>query len=289
MLVIADTVFANYGDCEITINDDKKLTVAGGSTLLVTLSNQKIFLPSACGGRGTCAYCKCKIIDGAGPILPTETSLLNEDEISEHMRLSCQVKVKNDIKIQIPEELFNIKEFKAEVVLVEPLTYDIKLLRLRLVESSEIRFKPGQYIQLYNNPYNDVKEIVSRAYSIASSSEETETIDLIIRLLPEGLLTTWIHEFLKEGEKVKFTGPMGDFRYHDGDGEIIMVAGGSGMAPMAALLEQLSMMRSNRKITYFFGAVSKNPSMACRSIAQPPWPTASSNSSWFTISFSLRI
>ena len=112
LLVIAERYLANYGECKILINDKEELKVKGGGTLLATLNSQKIFLPSACGGRGTCAYCKCKVTAGVGPLLPTEAPLLTKKEIADQIRLSCQVKVKQDMRIQIPEELFNIKEYQ---------------------------------------------------------------------------------------------------------------------------------------------------------------------------------
>jgi len=257
LLVIAERYLANYGECKIIINDEKELNVNGGATLLATLNSQKIFLPSACGGRGTCGYCKCKVTEGVGPLLPTEAPLLNAEEIENKIRLSCQVKIKQDVKIEIPEELFNIKEFRAEVERIIELTYDIKLLRLKLVEPKQISFKAGQYVQLYTNPYNGVKDSISRAYSIASPIYEKNYVELMVRLIPEGFCTTWVHQYLNEKEIVKFIGPMGDFYLRDGKGEIIMVAGGSGMAPMVSILEDIANRKIERKVTYFFGAVTK--------------------------------
>jgi len=257
LLVIAEHFFSNYGECKITINDEKLLTVPGGSTLLSTLNSQKIFLPSACGGKGSCGYCKCKVTDGMGPLLPTEAPLLSDEEIKTKYRLACQVKVKQDVFIQIPNELFNIKAFTAEVALVRDLTYDIKLVRLKLLEPDDINFTAGQYVQLQSKPYDKVTEVASRAYSIASSSSERNHINLMIRLIPEGICTTWVHCHINEGDEVQFTGPMGDFRLHEGDGEIVMVAGGSGMGPMASLLEDIAKKKMERKVTYFFGAVTK--------------------------------
>lgn len=257
LLVIAERFLANYGECKILINNEKELTVNGGASILASLSQQKIFLPSACGGRGTCAYCKCKVIEGVGPLLPTEEPLLTRQEIDTQVRLACQVKVKQDIKIEIPEELFNIKEFDVEVESIQDLTYDIKLLRLKLVEPQEINFKPGQYVQLISKPYPGVKESVSRAYSIASPNYEKDHIELMVRLVPEGICTTWVHQHLKEKERIKIVGPMGDFRLHEGIGEIIMIAGGSGMAPMVSLLAEIAEKKIERKVTYFFGSVAK--------------------------------
>lgn len=257
ILVIAERYLANYGECKITINEQKDVLVKGGSTLLSSLNSQKIFLPSACGGRGTCAYCKCKVLEGVGPVLPTEEPLLNKREMEENIRLACQIKVKQDMRIEIPEELFNIKEFKTVVTLIQDLTHDIKLVRLKLIEPEEIIFKAGQYVQLITPPYNGVKDSVSRAYSIASANYQNSYVDLMIRLVPEGICTTWVHQHLKENDSVKIVGPMGDFYLHDGDGEIIMVAGGSGMAPMVSILETIKRQKINRNATYFFGAVRK--------------------------------
>jgi len=257
LLVMAERFLANYGTCSININGKEKLEVDGGSSLLSILKGEKIFLPSACGGRGTCAYCKCKITNGAGPVLPTEESLLTPEEVSDQMRLACQVKVKSDLSITLPADLFNIKEFKAKVESLIDLTYDIKLLRLKLLNPQEINFISGQYVQLESKPYEKVKETVSPAYSIASSNYEKSTIDLMIRLVPEGICTTWVHKHLQEGDEVVFTGPMGDFQIHDGNGEMVFVAGSSGMAPMVSLLSELERNQSKRKTTYFFGSVTK--------------------------------
>ncbi len=258
LLVIAEFYLANYGECQIDINDGNKvLKIKGGSSLLSSLGQQKIFLPSACGGRGTCGYCKCKVVEGVGPLLPTEEPLLEADQIANQTRIACQVKVKQDIKIQIPEELFNIKQFDSEVTLIKDLTYDIKLIRMKLLEPSEITFKAGQYVQLQSKPYGKVKESVSRAYSIASAPSGKHHIDLMIRQVPEGVCTTWVHSHLQEGERVTMIAPVGDFFLREGEGEIIMVAGGSGMAPLASMLYDVAEHPINRPITYFFGAVTK--------------------------------
>lgn len=257
LLVIAERFLVNYGDCKVIINNEKELIVKGGASLLATLNSQKIFLPSACGGRGTCAYCKCKVLEGVGSILPTEEPMLSLEERKNNIRLSCQVKVKQDMKIEIPEELFNIKEFKTRVAFIKDLTHDIKLIRFDLIEPNEIKFKAGQYVQLESQPYNGVKEVVQRAYSMCSPAYEKNYVELMIRLVPEGICTTWVFKHLKEGDTVRIIGPMGDFYLHEGDGDIVMVAGGSGMAPMVSLLADMAKNTINRKATYFFGALTK--------------------------------
>jgi Na+-transporting NADH:ubiquinone oxidoreductase subunit F len=140
------------------------------------------------------------------------------------------------------------------VALIEDLTYDVKKVRLKLIDPPQIRFRPGQYIQLNTQPYPGVKERVSRAYSIASPADEQVQIDLLIRLVPEGICTTWVHQVLKTADRVTFVGPMGNFGIHGNDEGMVLIAGGSGMAPMVPILHELARRQSDRKITYFFGA-----------------------------------
>ncbi len=254
LLVIADYFFANYGDCKITINGKKEITIKGGDSLLSSLNQNKIYLPSACGGRGSCGFCKCKVEAGGGPLLPTEKPFLDNEEINGKVRLSCQIKVKEDIAIQIPEEIFNIKNFKAKTVKITQLTYDIKELRLELIEPDTVDFKAGQYVQLQSPKYGKIKQKVSRAYSISSSPDNKKYIELIIRKVPDGICTTWVHDYLKEGDTVNFTGPFGDFFIRDTEADMIFVAGGSGKAPIKSMVEYMEKRQIKRRMGYFFGA-----------------------------------
>ncbi len=254
ILVIAEKIFADYGVCKVNINGEEDIEVDGGKSLLFALKEKKIFIPSACGGRGTCGYCKVRVIDGAGPLLPTEEPMLSKDEMKNNMRLACQVKVKKDIQIQIPEELFNIKEYKTNLALLKDLTYDIKLLHLELIEPKEINFKAGQYVQLETKPYGDIKETVMRAYSICSPSYEKNYIELMIRRVPDGICTTWVHDFLKEGEVLNIIGPMGEFYLREGESDIYLIAGGSGMAPIVSILYHILHEKIERNVLFFFGA-----------------------------------
>jgi len=196
ILAMADKYLNQYGDCTIVINDGKKeLKVSGGSSLLSTLMEQKIFIPSACGGRGSCGLCKIKVLEGAGPILPTEEPYLSPAEVKNNIRLSCQVKVRNDIKIWIPEALFSIQEYTAKVVSIRQLTHDIKELRIKLKGGDAINFKAGQYVQIRTPQYGKVTEEVYRAYSIASSERIHDEIQLIIRRVPNGICTTYIFDY----------------------------------------------------------------------------------------------
>lgn len=255
LLTLADRTINNYGEVKITINEDKEYIVEGGSSLLSSLMEQQIFIPSACGGKGTCGYCKVKVFEGGGPVLPTEIPFLNQDELKKNVRLSCQCKVKQDIKIEIPEELFNVKEYEATVESIKDMTSVIKKLRLKLKEGEEINFKPGQYIQLKAPIYKGNDEEVYRAYSIASSPSHKDYIDLIIGYVPNGKATTYVHKFLKEGDAVYFNGPYGEFCYQkDSHREMVMVAVGTGIAPILSILYHMKDNNINRKATFYFGA-----------------------------------
>lgn len=258
VLVLCEKYVVNYGPCKITINDERQLDTIGGKSLLASLTEQKVFIPSACGGRGTCGVCKCKVLDGAGPLLPTETPFLTKEEQENNMRLSCQVKIREDIKIEIPEELFNVREFQCVCSEIEDLTYDMKRFRFELKEPSEIKFTAGQYIQLFCPKYKGNNEEVYRAYSIASDPKEKNLIDLIIRRVPNGICTTWCFDFLKKGDSVKLNGPYGDFRLSDSDAPMVFIAGGSGMAPFVSILSEMRNTSSKRTAKYFFGGNTLN-------------------------------
>jgi Na+-transporting NADH:ubiquinone oxidoreductase subunit F len=253
LLVIAERFIANYGDCTITLNGKREITVKGGKPLLSALREEKIFIPSACGGRGTCGVCKVKVLDGAGAILATETPFMTKEEIAGNVRLSCQVKVRNDLAIEIPEELFHVREFAARCVRIEELTYDMRRFRFELSEPKTVDFVAGQYVQLLCPRYKGNGDEVYRAYSIASDPAETGIIELIIRRVPNGICTTWCFEVLKEGDAVKLNGPYGEFRLSPTEAPMVFVAGGSGMAPFVSILHFMQKNGIQREAVYFFG------------------------------------
>ncbi len=255
LLEVADSYFGFYGECRIDINrGDRELRVQGGGTLLSTLMEGGIFIPSACGGRGSCGYCKVKVLGGGGPLLPTETPWLEPEEIRGNVRISCQIKVRGDVQIEIPPEIFLIKEFRSSVEHLRNLTDEIKELRLRLSDPESVTFKPGQYIQFQVPEYEQCPESVYRAYSIASPAHERTGITLIVTKVPGGLASTYIHEVLKEGDEVTFNGPYGDFYLRDSDREMFFVATGSGLAPIMSMLYQIAEEKITRKATLVFGA-----------------------------------
>jgi len=254
LMVVSEHFFADYGPCRITVNDEREFTIEGGRDLLSVLSGEKLFIPSACGGRGACGLCKLKVFEGAGPLLPTEEPYLDKDERESNVRLACQVKVRNNLKIEIPQELLAIREYTCTCADIKDLTHDIKQFRFELVEPESIDYVPGQYIQLLTPVYEKSSEEVHRAYSISSDSEEKDAVELIIRLVPGGICTTWCFEYLKVSDQIKMNGPYGDFRLSDSDAPIVFIAGGSGMAPIKCILHYMKNTGNKRKATYYFGA-----------------------------------
>lgn len=258
LIVIVDSIVNNYGEVTIDINSGKKnLKVNGGASLLTTLSEQGIFIPSACGGRGSCGACKVKVLSDIGPILPTEAPLLEKEEMENNVRLSCQIKVKSDISIEIPEELFSAKRYKAKVSKIQDMTYDIKEVKIDLIDPNEIDFKAGQYMQLVVPPYEKIKEYTQRAYSISSSPSQKNSVEFFIRLVPGGIATTYVHQYLKENDEIELVGPFGDFYMRDTDADMICVAGGSGLAPIKSIVSDMFERGiTDRNVWLFFGARS---------------------------------
>lgn len=254
LLEIADFYIADYGESHILINEEKDVLVTGGSPLLFSLMEEGIFIPSACGGKGTCSLCKLKVLEGGGPVLPTETPYLDKEELEEKVRLSCQVKVRNDLKIEIPEDIFLIKEFRVKVLGLKDLTPDIKELRLKVISPEEgIRFKPGQYIQLEVPRYKKTRGPEYRAYSLSSPADSRHEVDLVITRVPEGAVTTYVHDFLREGEELIMTGPYGEFYLREPERDILFIATGSGLAPVMSILHRIASEGIERKTTLFFG------------------------------------
>ena len=293
IIIFARSLLVSTGSVDIEINDDptNTITVPAGSKLLQTLAENKIFLSSACGGGGTCSQCKCQIIDGGGSILPTEESHFTTKEKADGWRLSCQVPVKEDLKIKIPDEVFGVKEWECEVISNNNVATFIKELILKLPDGEEVNFKAGGYVQLeapryenlsyknfnieeeyhedwdrfkiWDNTANNDDSII-RAYSMANYPEEKGVLKFNIRIaspppgsdVPPGLMSSWVFN-LKKGDKVRVFGPFGEFFAKETDNEMVFVGGGAGMAPMRAhIFDQLLRLNSKRKITFWYGARS---------------------------------
>ena len=294
VLSLIEAKVAKKGDCQITINNEPEpIVVGGGGTLLSVLANQKIFLPSACGGGGTCAMCKCQVLEGGGDILPTETGLIPRREQKENYRLACQVKVREDMKIKVPDEIFKIQKFEGTVVSNSNVATFIKEFVVKLPEGQNLDFEAGGYIQIDIPPYKlgfnefdieeqyrpdwdkynlwDLKasndEEIFRAYSMANHPAEGNIVMLNIRIatppprdmsLPPGKASSYIFN-LKPGDKVTISGPYGEFFIKDTKREMVYIGGGAGMAPMRSHLYHLfhTLKTRDRKVNFWYGARSK--------------------------------
>lgn len=291
-ILLARRFLVATGDVKIEINDDasKTLTVPAGGKLLQTLASQQIFVASACGGQGTCGQCRLQVLSGGGDILPTEKDHFTRGEVRDHWRLSCQVAVKQDLKIRIPAEVFDVKKWECTVRSNRNIATFIKELVLELPEGEDVNFRAGGYIQIECPPYEvaykdfDIDEkfhpdwdrfhvwdYVSkatepnlRAYSMANYPDEKGVIMLNVRIatpprgmnVPPGIMSSYIFS-LKPGDKVTISGPYGEFFAQDTDAEMIYVGGGAGMAPLRShIFDLLRRQRSTRKISYWYGARS---------------------------------
>lgn len=252
-LIVVEKLMGGDKEKAIHINDDTTIPVRGDDTVLNALANEKIFVPSACGGKATCGFCKVRLLDDDSPLKPTEEAFISAEEQAEGVHLSCQIKVYDNMKIVLPKGLLSAKEYQTKVTHVEDLTYDIKLVRFQLIEPDTMDFKPGQYVQI------KVPGIeVIRAYSIASDPKDKHNIELLIRYVPNGQATTFVHKALEQGDKIIMTGPYGDFFLReDSKRDMICIAGGSGKAPIRSILAKLKEDGMQRKVKYFFGARSK--------------------------------
>ncbi len=294
VITVIKTKVVQVGDCKIFINDDPSpLVVPATGSLLSVLANNKIFVPSACGGGGTCALCTCQVLEGGGQILPTETGQINRRKQKEHYRLACQVKVRNDMKIRIPDEVFHIQKFEGTVRSNRNVATFIKELVVDLPPGQELKFKAGGYIQIdipahhisfkdfmveeqYRPDWDKYKlwdlksvseEPIFRAYSMANHPAEGNRVMLNVRIatpppremsLPPGKASSYIFN-LKAGDKVTISGPFGEFLIKDTKREMLYIGGGAGMAPMRSHLFHLfhTLKTRDRKVGFWYGARSK--------------------------------
>ncbi len=291
VILIARSRLVSSGDVTIEINGEKTIRVPAGDKLLGTLSNQGIFLASACGGGGSCAQCKCIVTDGGGSMLATEEAHFSPREAREGWRLSCQTPVKQDMVIEVPEDVFGVKQWECTVASNPNVATFIKELTLQLPEGENVDFRAGGYVQLECPPhhvkYSDfdipeeyrgdwerfgffnveskVDETVIRAYSMANYPEEKGLVKFNIRAatpppnnlaLPAGQMSSWVFS-LKPGDKVKVYGPFGEFFAKETEAEMVFIGGGAGMAPMRShIFDQLKRLNSKRKISFWYGARS---------------------------------
>jgi len=292
-ILLAKSRLVASGNVNIVINEDpdKAVIVPVGGKLINALADKKIFIPSACGGGGTCGTCKVKVLEGGGSILATERAMINRKEAREGVRLSCQVPVKGDMQIEIPPEIFDVKKWECTVRSNHNVATFIKELILELPQGEAVNFRAGGYIQIeapaHEVNYKDfiiadkykadwdkygmwryesrVEEPISRAYSMANYPEEKGIIMLNVRIaspppdkpdVPPGQMSSYIFD-LKPGDKVTISGPYGEFFARDTENEMVFIGGGAGMAPMRShLFDQLRRLHSPRKISFWYGARS---------------------------------
>ncbi len=296
LLLFARSKLTPQGEVNLKVND-KEFGVSPGTTLLSTLSSQGIFLPSACGGGGTCAMCKCQVIEGGGSILPTETGFFTRKEQQDNWRLGCQVKVRNDMVIKVPEEVMGIKKWECEVISNRNVATFIKEFKVRLPEGESLDFRSGGYVQIdvpkvevdfkkfeveeeFRDEWDKFKmwdlkmknsEETFRAYSMANHPAEGNIVMLNIRIatppwdrgkgqfmkVNPGICSSYIFS-RKAGDKVTISGPYGEFFIKDTGREMVYIGGGAGMAPLRSHIFHLfHTLKTNRKVTYWYGGRSK--------------------------------
>jgi Na+-transporting NADH:ubiquinone oxidoreductase subunit F len=294
VLMLAEGKLVRKGKVRILINGDeeKSPSVDAGGTLLSKLAGQGVFLPSACGGGGTCAMCKCQVFEGGGDILPTELTHISRSEAKDHWRLACQVKVKQDMKIRVPDEVFAIRKWECTVRSNHNVATFIKELVVDLPKGEVIHFESGGYIQIDVPEYHDKKfssfevepeyrgdwdkfklwDIVAnnpepcfRAYSMANHPAEGNMVMLNIRIatppprtegIPPGICSSYVFG-LKPGDKITISGPYGEFHIKDTQNEMIYIGGGAGMAPLRSHIFHLfHTLKTGRKVSYWYGARS---------------------------------
>jgi len=294
VILFAKSKLVSSGDVTISINGDpeKAVTTAAGGKLLGALADQGIFIPSACGGGGTCGQCRVDIHSGGGDILPTEEGHINKREAKAGCRLACQVAVKQDMEIEVEDEIFGVQQWECEVISNNNQATFIKELKLQIPNGESVPFKAGGYIQIeapahhvkysdfdideqYKGDWNhfgffDVESKVDtdtlRAYSMANYPEEEGIIMLNVRIatpppgrlhLPAGKMSSYIFS-LKAGDKVTISGPFGEFFAKETENEMVFIGGGAGMAPMRShIFDQLKRLKSKRKMSFWYGARSK--------------------------------
>ncbi len=292
LILVARARLVSSGDVQIEINGDpdRTLTVPAGGKLLNTLADAGIFLSSACGGGGTCAQCKCQIVDGGGSMLPTEEGHFTRGQRRDNWRLSCQVAVKQDMKIEVAPEFFGVKQWETTVLSNDNVATFIKELVLEIPAGESVDFRAGGYVQLEVPPHevryadyeideqyrgdwdhfglfrkvSKVNDTTIRAYSMANYPEEKGVIKFNIRIatpppgtdFPPGKMSSYVFG-LKPGDRVKVFGPYGEFFAKDTDAEMVFIGGGAGMAPMRShIFDQLRRLNSKRKISFWYGARS---------------------------------
>jgi len=292
VILAARSKLVSTGNVKVVVNDELELAIPVGGKLMQSLADNELFVPSACGGGGTCGQCRVRVLTGGGAILPTETSVINKRDAADHYRLACQVAVKQDMKVQVADEVFGVKRYECEVISNRNVSSFIKELVVALPKGEELEFRAGGYIQIECPPHDlkyadfdieeqfrdewdrynlwqyesHVKKPEMRAYSMASFPLEKTVVKLNVRIatpppgadasIPPGIMSSFIFN-LKPGDKAVVSGPYGEFFAKDTDNEMVFIGGGAGMAPMRShIFDQLIRKHSARKMSFWYGARS---------------------------------
>ncbi|MDX1428703.1 MAG: NADH:ubiquinone reductase (Na(+)-transporting) subunit F [Rhodothermales bacterium] len=292
IILAAKSRLVASGVVNVVINDERTIETAVGTKLLTALANVGLFVASACGGKGTCGQCRVKVFEGGGVLLPPERSLITKREAAEFERLACQVTVKQPLRIAVPEEVFGVKQWVCTVLSNDNVATFIKELVLELPSGESMEFRAGGYVQIECPPHSvsfadfdiaerfrdewdrynlrryqsKVTQPAMRAYSMANYPEEKGIIMLNVRIafpppgapddVPPGIMSSYIFG-LKPGDKVRVSGPFGEFFAKDTSNEMVFIGGGAGMAPMRShIFDQLRRLKSKRKISFWYGARS---------------------------------
>ncbi len=293
LVLLARSKLVESGVVEMIVNDDRDFQVPAGVKLLTALSNVGLYLPGGCGGKGTCGQCRVKVLEGGGPMLPTESALIGRKEAVDHVRLGCQVTVRENIRVRIPDEVFGVRKWTCTVRSTRGLSTFIKEIVLELPTGEHVPFRAGGYIQVECPPYQatfadfDVepqfrdewddhklwrfqagtKTSTTRAYSMANYPEERGIILLNIGIalpppgsgenVPPGVVSSYLFN-LQSGDPVTIAGPYGEFYAKDTDNEMVFIGGGTGMAPLRShIFDQLKRVKTNRKMSFWFGVRSQ--------------------------------
>lgn len=247
---------------KISINENIDILASAGESLLSSLRKNNIFIPAACGGRSMCGYCKLKIVKGAKEPSNMDKKWIEEDELEEGYRLACQFRPKEDISIEIEEKVMEIKSYTGKVIEIKQLTDRIKKFIIELPKGDNIKYKPGQFVQVQIPPYEKTEDYkknpreIYRSFSLASDNEDSNIVELIIGFTG-GFGTTYLHKILKVGDELTFNGPQGYFYYKEEDNDIILSATGTGYSPIRAILYYMRDKNITRKSEFFFGARTK--------------------------------
>ncbi|HEY5644233.1 MAG TPA: NADH:ubiquinone reductase (Na(+)-transporting) subunit F [Woeseiaceae bacterium] len=292
VILAARSKLVSTGNIKVLVNGELELAIPVGGKLMQGLADANLFVPSACGGGGTCGQCRVRVLSGGGAILPTETSIINKRDAADHYRLSCQVSVKQDMEVQVPEEVFGVKRWDCKVVSNRNVSSFIKELVVALPEGEELDFRAGGYIQIECPPHDlkftdfdiderfrdewdrynlwryesHVKKTEMRAYSMASFPLEKTVVKLNVRIatpppgaddsVPPGIMSSYIFN-LKPGDQCTISGPYGEFFAKETNHEMVFIGGGAGMAPMRShIFDQLKRRHSKRKMSFWYGARS---------------------------------